>query len=865
MFRLKKGFRFAALFTAFCVCMISVNTDILAVQEPEFTEQLMTVSEEFSLPFVRGVRFDPANPFAMEFIVDQANHKKVDLAERTKMLRYFLAALTIPEDKLWVNLSPYESGRIIDDTVAATEIGRTLLEQDYLLKQLSASLTHPDTLTGKKYWSTLTPYTLNLTSVQGTAGDLSKIWIKPRKVSVYDEDNTVFISHIDFKIESESAGHMSFFPELTQDVNQGRNFAPLRQMVYSIVLAQWFKRKFVRSLYAFYFDAEKTEGIDISDPAVKQQVFEKYVAAFNRGAYDITKKIRESGSLVKRKYFCGGVDPAEKLSDIAETVSGSAINAAYGNEPFLLVNTAVLPGTDDLNAAEKPDDAKIFLDTVRTLEDDGLFTFDPVAGRVLFDKSKQVGNGVLRIQDFVWSKMNGINFVPGYGNFKRIKAQALEYEKTLKGTALKENVLSYIATFFDINNAFYGENNEVEPVFRMYEPVMMERINALLASGFEPEQRDLFMALRDLLALAGNEKFAAARMMFNLIRDGDFRNNKKQSSAVAEGNAPTDIDLSKSLKPEMAELLLDALANSIGSQYRSFIAPDVYEQFKQLLFAYMTTERNASEGKDGDDSGKDLPRENMSSFILSRLELDETHEMNVLTKLRRAWSVIDSHVDEMKKVFPDSLVSSAVVDSPQEILAAADRAFKEFGIEIEKERIVSVKTGTAYLVQELLMRNGGFYVGDYFDDRKGITPYDLELFEQLMKMRKTERLIENNIQLLLRNYGIEKVSGEGILKMIWTELNLGSEAQEATDLYRRAQEEMRKSASSLTGVVSRAQHNLGGIDLNGMLDGVKVYDSSSSITISKETADRIKGIYFKIVGEDRVMPLNQIINLPPAV
>ena len=33
--------------------------------------------------------------------------------EYTKLIKYFLASLTIPDDHQWVNLSPYEKNRII--------------------------------------------------------------------------------------------------------------------------------------------------------------------------------------------------------------------------------------------------------------------------------------------------------------------------------------------------------------------------------------------------------------------------------------------------------------------------------------------------------------------------------------------------------------------------------------------------------------------------------------------------------------------------------------------------------------------------------------------------------------------------------
>ena len=64
--------------------------------------------------------------------------------DASRLIKYFFAALTVPEKDLWVNLSPYEKDRIAPVAFARTEMGRDLLAQDYLLKQLTASLMYPD-------------------------------------------------------------------------------------------------------------------------------------------------------------------------------------------------------------------------------------------------------------------------------------------------------------------------------------------------------------------------------------------------------------------------------------------------------------------------------------------------------------------------------------------------------------------------------------------------------------------------------------------------------------------------------------------------------------------------------------------------
>ncbi|MBZ0165835.1 MAG: hypothetical protein K8I00_03440, partial [Candidatus Omnitrophica bacterium] len=81
-------------------------------------------------PLMLGLTVHPENPLQFDFIIDggDANLPAPDLsAESTKLINYFLTALTLPENQLWVNLSPYEKDRVIPDSLARTEMGRDML------------------------------------------------------------------------------------------------------------------------------------------------------------------------------------------------------------------------------------------------------------------------------------------------------------------------------------------------------------------------------------------------------------------------------------------------------------------------------------------------------------------------------------------------------------------------------------------------------------------------------------------------------------------------------------------------------------------------------------------------------------------
>src|SRR3989338_2445464 len=116
---------------------------------------MITLTPGFTPALIRGITIHPENPLEFDFIVDNGDTNiegEQLLVEAYKLIKYFLASLTVPEEELWVNLSPYEKDRIIPDSFGQTEMGRDLLMQDYMLKQLTASLMYPEEELGEKFW-----------------------------------------------------------------------------------------------------------------------------------------------------------------------------------------------------------------------------------------------------------------------------------------------------------------------------------------------------------------------------------------------------------------------------------------------------------------------------------------------------------------------------------------------------------------------------------------------------------------------------------------------------------------------------------------------------------------------------------------
>ncbi len=64
---------------------------------------------QFIPAVVKGIKIFPNNPLRFDFIIDTGNTdfgQDMFEQESAKLIKYFLASLTVPEDELWVNLSP---------------------------------------------------------------------------------------------------------------------------------------------------------------------------------------------------------------------------------------------------------------------------------------------------------------------------------------------------------------------------------------------------------------------------------------------------------------------------------------------------------------------------------------------------------------------------------------------------------------------------------------------------------------------------------------------------------------------------------------------------------------------------------------
>jgi hypothetical protein len=302
---------------------------------------MVPLSPSFAPAVLKGIKVHPENPFQFDFILDKGDGYLNDEAikqESTRLIKYFLSSLTVPEGDLWVNLSPYEKDRIVPEAFGQTEMGRDLLAQDYLLKQITASLIYPEDELGKKFWNRVyaeAQKKFNTTNIP--VNTFNKVWIVPDKALVYEntqagtayvvesrlkvmleedylavQKNTVIARSTSDeaipkdKIASPTARNDAsalgsqiireiVIPELTREINQGKNFAQLRQVYQSLILAFWYKRKIKDSILSLvYQDKNKVAGLTVistqEDIKDTELIYQQYLKAFKKGVFNYIKE-----------------------------------------------------------------------------------------------------------------------------------------------------------------------------------------------------------------------------------------------------------------------------------------------------------------------------------------------------------------------------------------------------------------------------------------------------------------------------------------------------------------------------------------------------------------------------------------------
>jgi hypothetical protein len=297
------------------------------------------IQDKFRPLHLRYLSYDNLNN-NFKLLLDKGDLKSLhtqELESSTKtLLNYFFVGISLPNDTFWVNLRPDSANQIIDDYLAKTDVGKILLEADLQLKKDTARFTSPETPEGKEYWDRLYKKAEEIFgSSDITIPTLTRPWIVPDEIIIRETEDNAYIYKATLKVmleqdylkasttynfKDERLKELNEYssqlireliiPRLTKDVNNARRYAPLRQVYYSLILAQWFKSRFYGKggLYSRLINKHDLTGIASKEGWSKTTYFKEYQKSFKDGEYNIKTPVYNttSGQTI-RSYFSGGI------------------------------------------------------------------------------------------------------------------------------------------------------------------------------------------------------------------------------------------------------------------------------------------------------------------------------------------------------------------------------------------------------------------------------------------------------------------------------------------------------------------------------------------------------------------------------
>ena len=295
---------------------------------------------------------DPSWFMALPHVGDSKLSGEDLVNAQQRIIGYFYTVLGVPGADMHVNLSPYEENRILPASLIRAPLGQVLVQQDCLLKHFTASLLHPDTATGKTFWSEvhmaigLKEFTMRNSGelfqrtwiMSGSAGILQKEPGKPFPIplppgfEVMPDDWGAIVTDYQLKVHAETdyfaiakrypqsltgnktvdSTFLDLFkqlvlPAIEQEVNTGSLFAPLRQVYYAVILAKWYrenlaekgihtsllelgKRIYIEVLKGNEYDSPSSEaGIFSDSPEWLKSCYSRYLKLYEDGVFRCIK------------------------------------------------------------------------------------------------------------------------------------------------------------------------------------------------------------------------------------------------------------------------------------------------------------------------------------------------------------------------------------------------------------------------------------------------------------------------------------------------------------------------------------------------------------------------------------------------
>ena len=218
---------------------------------------------------------------------------------------------------------------------------------------------YPEEELGKKFWDTIYKKAEEQFGTKDIpVNTFNKVWILPENATVYEHEQTVYVTNSRLKVmldsdyeamknanvethrhasENENSLEPSkqiireiILPEIEREVNEGKHFAPLRQIYHSLILAKWYKETIKDSLLSeIYVDQNKIDGVKAEEKNIKEKVYAQYMEAYKKGVFDYIKEDYDQlrQEMIPRKYFSGGLllDEGGPIKISSSLVNGNGL------------------------------------------------------------------------------------------------------------------------------------------------------------------------------------------------------------------------------------------------------------------------------------------------------------------------------------------------------------------------------------------------------------------------------------------------------------------------------------------------------------------------------------------------------------
>src|SRR3989339_901912 len=263
-----------------------------------------------------------------------------------------------------------------------------MLEADLKLKQDTALFTSPKTPQGKEYWNKLYQKAGELFGTENiTIPTLTRPWIVPGEIILRESsDNNsktsqgayIYKANLKVMLEEDyltsSGGSRDpptydprlkelnqystqlirelILPKLTQKVNSSKDYANLRQVYFSLILARWFKEtfkgRFSESSGLLKRTVPDIDSGDLTNLTSKQAwdkttYFQAYQKSFQEGEYSLSEPVYTPTGQVIRRYMSGGIkimsgSPLEGGGKFLGTIKGRDCLSLSKKEKWMVIS-----------------------------------------------------------------------------------------------------------------------------------------------------------------------------------------------------------------------------------------------------------------------------------------------------------------------------------------------------------------------------------------------------------------------------------------------------------------------------------------------------------------------------------------------